>query len=69
MGKLAKNYFYNICYQILVLVAPIVTAPYLARVLGAELLGVSNYVVTVASVFTTLGLLGLQNYAIRERCV
>lgn len=66
MGKLAKNYFYNICYQILVLVAPIVTAPYLARVLGAELLGVSNYVVTVASVFTTVGLLGIQNYAIRE---
>ena len=66
MGKLAKNYIYNICYQVLVLIAPIITAPYLARVLGAELLGVSNYVVTVASVFTTIGLLGTQNYAIRE---
>lgn len=66
MGKLAKNYIYNICYQVLVLIAPIITAPYLARVLGAELLGVSNYVVTVAGVFTTIGLLGTQNYAIRE---
>lgn len=66
MGKLARNYVYNIIYQILVLVAPIVTAPYLARVLGAELLGTANYVVTVAGVFTTIGLLGMQNYAIRE---
>lgn len=66
MGKLWKNYIYNICYQILVLIAPIITAPYLARVLGANYLGISNYVVTVAGVFTTIGLLGSQNYAIRE---
>jgi O-antigen/teichoic acid export membrane protein len=66
MGKIARNYIYNILYQLLVLVAPILTAPYLARVLGAELLGVANYVVTVAGVFTTIGLLGVQNYAIRE---
>ena len=66
MGKLGKNYIYNICYQILVLIAPIITAPYLARVLGANYLGISNYVVTVAGVFTTIGLLGSQNYAIRE---
>lgn len=66
MGKLGKNYIYNVCYQLLVLIAPIITAPYLARVLGANYLGISNYVVTVAGVFTTIGLLGLQNYAIRE---
>ena len=66
MGKLGKNYIYNICYQLLVLIAPIITAPYLARVLGANYLGISNYVVTVAGVFTTIGLLGSQNYAIRE---
>ena len=42
------------------------TAPYLARVLGAELLGTANYVVTISGVFTTIGLLGIQNYAIRE---
>lgn len=66
MGKLGKNYIYNICYQILVLIAPIITAPYLARVLGANYLGISNYVVTIASVFTTVGLLGAQNYAVRE---
>ena len=40
MGKIAKNYVYNAAYQILVLIAPIVTAPYLARVLGADHLGI-----------------------------
>ena len=66
MKKIAKNYIYNVIYQIVVLLAPIATAPYLARTLGAEMLGVSNYVVTVASIFATLGLLGTQNYSVRE---
>ena len=66
MGKLVKNYIYNVIYQMLVFIAPLVTAPYLTRVLGAERLGISNYVLTVATVFGTIGLLGTQNYAIRE---
>ena len=66
MNKLIKNYIYNILYQILVLIAPIMTTPYLARVLGANSLGVSNYVITIAGFFTTIGLLGIQNYGIRE---
>ena len=66
MGKLVRNYFYNILYQLLVFIAPLFTAPYLARVLGANLLGTVNYVITIATIFTTIGLLGMQNYAIRE---
>lgn len=66
MSKLVHNYFYNVLYQLLVFIAPIFTAPYLARVLGADLLGTVNYVITIATVFTTVGLLGMQNYAIRE---
>lgn len=66
MGKLIKNYIYNVLYQILVFVAPLIMAPYLTRVLGAERLGISNYVLTIATVFGTVGLLGTQNYAIRE---
>lgn len=50
----------------LVFIAPLITAPYLTRVLGAERLGLSNYVLTIATVFGTIGLLGSQNYAIRE---
>lgn len=66
MEKLVKNYLYNVLYQMLVFIAPLVTAPYLTRILGAERLGISNYVLTIATVFGTIGLLGTQNYAIRE---
>ena len=33
--KIKKNYIYNVTYQILNLIAPLLTTPYVARVLGA----------------------------------
>ena len=33
--SIVKNYLYNLIYQILILILPLVTASYLARVLGA----------------------------------
>ena len=34
--SIAKNYLYNVSYQILVMILPIITTPYVSRVLGAE---------------------------------
>lgn len=34
MSRILKNYFYNILYNMFVLLVPLITAPYLARVLG-----------------------------------
>ena len=34
MNKLRKNFFYNIIYQVLILILPLITVPYVARVLG-----------------------------------
>ncbi|MFP7442671.1 flippase [Bacillus infantis] len=66
MNKLVQNYIYNIMYQVFLLVVPIVTAPYLARVLGAPQLGIYSYINSVSSIITTLCLLGLNNYGIRQ---
>ena len=33
---MAKNYTYNMLYEILALFMPLITTPYLSRVLGAE---------------------------------
>lgn len=41
--KVVKNYLYNMSYQILVLLAPLVTVPYVARVLGSHGVGVNSY--------------------------
>ena len=31
-----KNFIYNIVYQILIMILPLITAPYIARTLGDE---------------------------------
>ena len=66
MGKIAKNYLYTASYQILVLIAPIITAPYLARVLGATNLGIYSYVNSSGNIITTLTLLGIYAYGNRQ---
>lgn len=66
MGKIAKNYIYNVAYQILVLLAPIVTAPYLSRVLGADNLGIYSYVNSSGNIITTISLLGIYAYGNRQ---
>lgn len=66
MGRIAKNYIYTAAYNILVLLAPLVTAPYLARVLGPDNLGIYSYVNSSGNIVTTLALLGIYNYGCRQ---
>lgn len=68
MGKksILKNYIYNLSYQILTLILPIITTPYLARVLGAEGTGIYGYTFSVATYFILFGSLGVALYGQRE---
>lgn len=66
MGRILKNYIYNSIYQIIAIIIPIITSPYLTRVLGAEQLGIEGYVTSVCQIFYTVGMIGLTNYATRE---
>ena len=49
--KVVKNYIYNLTYQILTLILPIITTPYLARVLGAEGTGIYSYTFSITTYF------------------
>lgn len=60
--RILKNYLYNIGYEILILILPIVTAPYIARVLGADGIGISNYTSSFAIVFSAFGRFGIDRY-------
>lgn len=42
MSRVIKNYIYNSLYQILAIIIPIITIPYIARVLGAEGVGINR---------------------------
>lgn len=64
-SKIIQNYLYNISYQILMTILPIITIPYLTRVLGSKQLGVARYVESIGNMFLVFGLIGLIWYANR----
>lgn len=65
MSKLKSNIAYNLSYQILILIIPLITAPYLSRVLGVDGTGTYSYVFSVAYYFFIVTTLGLANYGNR----
>lgn len=64
--SVTKNYIYNLIYQILVLILPLVTTPYVSRVLGAEGIGIYSYTISIVTYFILFGSLGIAMYAQRE---
>ena len=64
--SVAKNYIYNLAYQILILIVPLFTTPYLSRVLGAEAIGIYSYTLSIVTYFVLFGSLGVAMYGQRE---
>lgn len=64
--SITKNYIYNLIYQILIILMPIITTPYLARTLGAESTGIYSYTISIVTYFILFGSLGLAMYGQRE---
>ena len=65
-NKLFKNYILNTTYQILVLLAPIITTPYVSRILGAGGVGEYSYCQSIASYFVLFGAVGTTLYGQRK---
>lgn len=64
--NITKNYIYNLIYQILTIILPIITTPYLSRVLGADGIGIYGYTLSIVTYFTLIGALGISKYGQRE---
>ncbi|MGH4119455.1 flippase [Clostridium sp.] len=64
--KVIKNYLYNLTYQILTIILPIITIPYVSRVFGADGLGRYALTNTYALYFVLFGMVGLSAYSSRE---
>ena len=64
--SLTRNYIYNMVYQVLILILPLITTPYLSRVLGAEGIGIYGYTYSIVTYFILFGSLGVALYGQRE---
>lgn len=57
-----KNYIYNLTYQMLTVVIPVIITPYISRVLNADGIGIFSYTTAVVGYFVLLGNLGIATY-------
>lgn len=64
--QVVKNFLYNVSYQLLVIILPLITVPYVSNILGAE--GIGNYAFTYANMqyFVIFGMVGISLYGNRQ---
>lgn len=59
------NFILQILYQLIILLIPLITAPYLTRVLGSENLGIYTFTYSIAYYFVLFASLGIVKYGQR----
>lgn len=64
--SLKKNFLLSTIYQILMVLLPFITAPYVSRVLGAELIGTYSFTNSINIYFVLLTALGTASYGLIE---
>lgn len=65
MSTLRKNYFFNLIYQVLTLSIPLITVPYLSRILGADRIGEYSFAQSIVSYFSLFAIIGTSLYGQR----
>ena len=66
MKNIFRNYLYNLSYQILTLLTPLITAPYISRTLGVNGIGEYSFSYSIVAYFVLLAGFGIPSYAQRE---
>ncbi|WP_063698082.1 flippase [Pediococcus inopinatus] len=64
--KVMKNFIYNASYQLFILIVPLITTPYISRVLGSEGVGINAYTNSIIQYFVLLGSIGISTYGNRQ---
>lgn len=64
--SIKKNYIFNVAYQILTLITPLITAPYLSRVLQPDSVGRVSFIESIVSYFSLVAVMGISTYGQRE---
>ena len=64
--SIKKNFIYNFAYQVLVIILPLITTPYISRVIGPEGIGIQSYTYSIANYFVLFAILGISNHGNRS---
>lgn len=64
--NIKKNYLYRVFYEVLLLITPFITTPYVSRVLGADGVGDYSFTHSIITYFMLFGALGTASYGARE---
>lgn len=59
------NFIYSVIYQMLLILLPLITSPYVSRVLSSEGIGIYSYTYSIANCFALFGMLGISNHGNR----
>ena len=61
-SKFTINFLFNLLYEIVIVLTPLLITPYVSRVLGAENIGIKSYTYSIAAIFYSFGELGVTVY-------
>lgn len=64
--SIKKNFLYNLLLNVSKVIFPLITAPYVARVLEPDGVGLYNFSIMYVSYFALFPLLGVPTYGVRE---
>ena len=64
--QIAKNYLYNVIYQVFIIIVPLLTIPYLSRILGPSGIGINSYTNSIVQYFVLFGSIGVGLYGNRQ---
>lgn len=61
-NTITKNYIYNVIYQLIAIIIPLITTPYVSRILQVDGIGAYSYGLSVVTYFGMFGTLGIASY-------
>ena len=64
--SIKRNFLYNILLNVSSVIFPLITAPYVSRVLEPDGVGLVNFANTYAGYFALVAVLGIPTYGVRE---
>jgi len=64
--SIKKNFVYNVILNVVNVIFPLITAPYISRVLSPEDIGLFNFAGSFSGYFALIAALGIPTYGVRE---